>query len=384
MGERALAHVERIKTTYPVFVTENDKKLPAEAIEMAVILDYHVVVKKGQFSPGDLAVYIEVDSILPQIPVFSFLANKKYTIKAMKFGQKFTTEDGSRIISQGILFHPSEVDIVGDLVEGLDVTEKLNITKVIENEEDDVSLKDDYNLFQRIDKKLMRFLVYRNLKRNIIGESIKGIWQPWMPSKSDEENIQKIYSRLYEKYGDQKGWYVSEKLEGSNASFYSLKSKKLFGLFEKTTYGVCSRTRNLITDDGSNFWNAAKKLNFEEKLKSTGKNLFCRGELIGPKIQKNIYKLTEYEIRLFEVFDIDNQRLYNYDEFLEFCEKYEFLHVPIIETDFALLPSIEEMLKYSTAKSELFNTLREGVVWRRKDDPSKSFKIRSPEYLVKG
>jgi len=47
----------------------------AEAIEVASVLGWKVVVKKGEFQVGDLVVYCEIDSILPEKPEFEFLRN---------------------------------------------------------------------------------------------------------------------------------------------------------------------------------------------------------------------------------------------------------------------------------------------------------------------
>src|SRR3954470_9408671 len=57
----------------------------ADTIEVAQVLGWHVVVKKGEFQPGDLAVYFEIDSLLPQEPAYDFLA---------KNGTKKTEVDG--------------------------------------------------------------------------------------------------------------------------------------------------------------------------------------------------------------------------------------------------------------------------------------------------
>lgn len=52
-----MATVEKIVCTYAIE--------GADAIEMAQVLDYHVVVKKGEFKQGDYVVYARVDSIFP-------------------------------------------------------------------------------------------------------------------------------------------------------------------------------------------------------------------------------------------------------------------------------------------------------------------------------
>jgi len=45
----------------------------ADAIEKATVLGWQLVVKKGEFQVGDLCVYCEIDSLMPERPEFGFL-----------------------------------------------------------------------------------------------------------------------------------------------------------------------------------------------------------------------------------------------------------------------------------------------------------------------
>jgi ATP-dependent RNA circularization protein (DNA/RNA ligase family) len=85
---------------------------------------------------------------------------------------------------------------------------------------------------------------------------------------------------------------------------------------------------------------------------------------------------------LFDVYDLDTKKLYNYYEFIKFCNDYGFEHCPIIDDNFKLLPTVQEMLAYSNGLSKHAPVLREGVVIRRKDNFHESVKVRSPEYLT--
>ena len=69
-------------------------------------------------------------------------------------------------------------------------------------------------------------------------------------------------------------------------------------------------------------------------------------------------------------------------EMLRFCEMHHLKVVPIIDSFFKLPETVTEILNYSNGKSELFDTKREGVVLRLKNDYNVSFKARSPEYLT--
>jgi len=420
---RSLAHIEKIKDVYPIE--------GADRVEMCQLLDFHILVKKDEVKIGDLVVYIEVDSIIPDglskedsakydeaklkakkatgedlknleaemleivsrntIPEFEFLRAKKMRIKALKYS-KFN------VISMGIVFPLSILETIPkalgkelpkDITEGLDVTELLGIEKVVEDAEDiakDVSEKDDESSFEKfLDGRFKRYKWYRSIKKQLRGEKIKGVWQDWMAPQSDEVNVQKLFTKTKERYGNSAGWVVGSKLEGQNLSTYLYTSSAFFGLTQKKHFGVCTHHRNLIVDDGSRFWKTVKEHDLEKKIRSIGQDLQMRFEHCGPKIQDNIYKLPNYRVYLFEVWDIKNRRYYNYDEFIEFSKKYEIETVPIVDDNFVLPETVQELLKYSNGYDELIpgvKVMREGVVIRRREDYSISFKVKSPEYAI--
>ena len=86
--ERALAHIEKIEWIKPIEGADN--------IELIGVLGWICIAKKGEFTVGQKAVYIEIDSLCPETDErFAFLANKKYKVKTMKLS-KFN------VISQGL------------------------------------------------------------------------------------------------------------------------------------------------------------------------------------------------------------------------------------------------------------------------------------------
>ena len=74
---RALAHIEKIHNITPIE--------GADFIELVHIKGWQCVAVKGEFQEGDLAVYIEIDSKVPEKEVFEFLRNKQFKIKTQKF-----------------------------------------------------------------------------------------------------------------------------------------------------------------------------------------------------------------------------------------------------------------------------------------------------------
>ena len=56
--------------------------------------------------------------------------------------------------------------------------------------------------------------------------------------------------------------------------------------------------------------------------------------------------------------------------------------VPLINTNYILPDTLDELMEFSTGKSMLADTLREGYVFRRTQD-NLSFKCVSNEFLLK-
>ena len=412
----SMAHIERIKQTYAID--------GADSIEMAQVLDWHVVVKKGEFKVGDLAVYIEIDSIVPDglpsdhkeemerrlsayssskrakepadvlsthessiaeltklnnRPEFEFLRGRKFKIKCVNYN-KF------KIISQGILFPLSILSCDTNPKESLDVTNILGITRIIEDEGESTEIQpgvlgflESNSIGKYINRKLMRYQWFREFKKSM---KPKGKWHDYFPSKSDETNAQAVFTKMKQKYGDRK-WYVTEKLEGQNISAVSIK-RKLFGLFDISTFGVCSHSRFLPTNDGSAFWKTVLRLGYKDILGKINKSLFVRGEHCGRSIQGGIYGFPENEIFVFDVYEIDSKRMLPYTELVQFCKQHDLKMVPVIDDNFTLPDTVQELLDYSNGYSVYGNkVLREGVVLRLIDDPRVSFKARSPKYLAK-
>jgi len=98
--ERKLATIEKITELNPIE--------GADAIEVATIRGWKVVIKKGEFKIGDLCVYCEIDSVMPDRPEFEFLRSRNFRIKTIKL---------RGVPSQGIIFPLTILNSIGKLVE---------------------------------------------------------------------------------------------------------------------------------------------------------------------------------------------------------------------------------------------------------------------------
>lgn len=373
---RKLAHIEQIAWLRPIE--------GADKIELAGILGWQCIVKKNEFKVGDLAIYVEIDSIMPaDNPDFAFLESKHYKIKTMKM---------RGVISQGIIFplsilHNGKTYGLGD-----DVTDVLKIKQV----EDDVpkqQVKDPATAIKQRHKKLfknkvllwfMKFKWFRKTVYKLLAPKKKPKRFPDWIVKTDETRLQNMPFVL-DTYKD-KPMVVTEKLDGTSTSFGLRKEKK-----RKYDFAVCSRNvrqadinQKCFYDDNV-YHQIAQKYDIRNVLMkileaNKATTVVLQGETIGEAIQKNKYGLKGIDFYAFNLV-IDGVKM-DSAVATDVMHEYGIKWVPIIDANFKLLPSVDEMIAYADGKSTLCDTLREGVVIRDHDNTI-SFKCISNQFLLK-
>lgn len=104
-------------------------------------------------------------------------------------------------------------------------------------------------------------------------------------------------------------------------------------------------------------------------------------ECVAPNVQKNKYRVDEPDLYVFNVI-FPNGRMNSIKAKALMSDK-GLKFVPIINESVSLKGmTVNEVLTYATGKSELYDTLREGIVFRSLDG-KQSFKAVSPEFLIK-
>lgn len=329
---RKLASIQKIKNIEAIE--------GADAIEKASVLGWQLVIRKGEFNIGDLCVYIEIDSVLPDRPEFELIRAKSNRIKTIKLrGQ----------ISQGICFPLSILPEGVDIVEDLDVTNILNVTK------------------------------YEPPIPANLAAAMKGFFPSFMP-KTDETRVQVLESFIVKYAGT--ACYITEKLDGSSATFY-VKDKE---------FGVCSRNLDLLYNESNSMWKFAMENKLEEKLKALNKNMAIQGEIIGEGIQKNKYKLKGQTVYFFNVFDVDAYKYLSLSETKFLLKELNLKMVPVVDENYVLESSVENVIEKSKMKSLLNkDTIAEGIVIRPLEEIIDkfilqgriSFKAINPDFLIK-
>ena len=383
--KRALAYTARCGAV--------EKIEGADNIELVSVLGWKVIAKIGEFHEGDLCVYFEIDSKLPEKEWSAFMATKHYKVKTMKLG-KFG------VISQGLALplHVFDVDIPNE--DGVDLTELLGVTYSTEEDnarkgkvDPDAKYKSMAARHQKIfKKKLARWLMRRSWGRKLMfvffgkKKDNPRTFPTHFPfvHKTDEERCENMPWVL----GYERPLIVTEKLDGTSST-YILERKKR----NKYEFYVLSRNVRQADEkqecyhDHNIYWDMAFKYDIEKHLREyLEKNPDCpyvciQGESVG-SVQGNPLKLAEDDFYCFNFID---GRVGRVDSVTgkEIVAAWNIKWVPILYTDYMMPADMEEFKQFATASSVLnTSVLREGVVLR---DPVNdfSFKNVSREYLLK-
>ena len=332
--DRKLASVVKIVEIQPI--------PGADAIVVATVKGWKVVVKVNEYKVGDLAVYYEIDSFLPIRPQFEFLRKSSYKRMGSSEGFRLKTIRLRGQISQGLLTPIPEG--ISNPKEGDDLTEALDIVK------------------------------YEPPIPAQLAGKIKGTFPSFIP-KTDEIRIQNFESEVgFSPVGERA--YVTEKLDGTSFTCY----------FNNGVFGVCGRNWELSETSDNSLWRMANVLQLKEKMTKHGKNIALQGELVGAGINGNLYGLSDHKLYFFTGYDIDKGRRMFFDELEWVLFGLQLQMVPVLEKYGFVIPNenniVDYMLRYAEGKSVLnMEVDREGVVVRGLEREF-SFKAISNTYLL--
>lgn len=370
---RKLATIQKIKELIPIE--------GADKIELARILGWQVVVEKDKFKVGDLVVYCEPDSVLPDRPEFEFLGNKK-RIKTIKLR-------GAR--SEGIVFSIADVlPATRGLKEGRDVTKELGVTKYLNPTE----LRDMERNMAQLNKtkfgKVINFVRRYPWGRKLFPQKPKtsGSFPGWI-RKTDEIRIQNTADIL----NSGVMYKMHEKVDGSSMTIGARVTVK-----DEVEVVLCSRNRNIILESmywgDKNFVSTFHALELDKVIRelldyfNKAQRVVIQGELMGPGIQGNIYKLDKHVFYMFNLV-VDGEYL-DYEALMEEDHALSKIlenvdKVPYLGEFLAKDETVDSVLEKATFKSKLNpKTGAEGIVFRNYDGKQlSSFKAVSPNYLIK-
>lgn len=321
----------------------------ADAIVKATIEGWNCVVKKGEFKINDLGVFFEIDSLLPPRPWCEFMAQYKYRVKTIKL---------RGVVSQGLFlplsaFSKDEIEAIGNIEEDKDITEILGVKK--------------YEIPEEVH----------------IRGIIKGTFPSHLISKTDEIRIQSAFNRdkSLNVVDEIRGldYYITTKCDGTSSTF----------LFENDMFFACSRNNKMACDKTNVYGLVAHKYDLPTKLENY-KNLIVQGEICGPAIQKNKLGLSDVQLFVFNIYDVDQKRYLNFQDFVNTAKLLNLQTVPVIEIGNNFNYSVEDLIEYANNTKYNNNSDAEGIVVRPQIEAYSnilhgrlSFKIISNNYLLK-
>lgn len=345
----------------------------ADAIELAKIDGWQCVVKKGEFKPGDIGVYFEIDSWVPLAPVgadpedgsvealfskFEFLQNKKQVWEG-KTGFRVKTIRLRGALSQGWLV-PFEMLGVSPEVNGVDT----DLTDIL-----------------GVDKWEMP------VPAQLAGK-IRGNFPAW-GRKTDAERIQNIPQAVLDELMDEE-FEITVKRDGSSCSMWHRK------VVDNSDVGVCSRNLDIKLEDTDNtFVKMFNEVDAAIVMPALNDSVMVQGELFGPGIQSNFEKVDKFTFEVFNIFDVDNNRYFERQERLDYIAAYNAVaggevinNVPVVFVgklrDFA--DTREKIIAAADGPSAGAGKFREGLVFkstRRINGDIVMFKAVSNKYLEK-
>ena len=381
-GKRALAYTARCGKIEPIE--------GADSIDLMQVNGWRVIIKKGEFTEGDLCVYFEIDSKLPEAEWSAFMAAKHYKVKTMKLS-KF------KVMSQGLALPVSTFANIKVLTEeNEDVTDLLGVTYSVAEDNErkaESNKKAKYNSMAARHKELFKKAPFKWLMRREWGRKLlfaffgkkkdnpRGF--PSFVSKTDEERVENQPWRI----GDGKTYICTEKLDGTSCT-YALERKGK----KKYEFYVCSRNvrqqdeKQECYHDHNIYWDLAFKYNIEDKLRvylehhPEVKWVCIQGEGVG-SVQGNPLKLVEDDLYAFNFIDSEKGRFDSF-EGKKIVGTMGIKWVPILGK-VTMPDTMEELKELATGKSAVNpKVMREGLVYRSLDGKD-SFKNVSREYLLK-
>jgi RNA ligase (TIGR02306 family) len=377
---RQLVTITKIKEVKPI--------PGADAIEAVTMTTngWTCVVKKGEFNPGDYAVYFEIDSHIPRHK--DGIVDERFSFLAGRCDRTFNGIEGYRLRT---------VKLRGQISQGL----VLPIAMFPEIEMEDGKEGGDAT-------NLLRVTLFETAQTSNLSNS-SAERQGTFPSfirKTNQERIQSFKPRALQEL-QQYEYEVTIKMDGTSCAMY----------YNKGKFGVCSHNterfppipkRGWLKDfanwffglksektrrtDLSVYWNMATKYDVEYVLsdycKRHNRNLAIHGEICGDGIQSNREKIPTLGQRffVFDIFDIDTQEYLDHAERIAITADLGLEHVPFLETNYQLPQTVETIVDELVAKASgagLYNDNREGLVFKARVRTDVSFKVISNDYLLK-
>ena len=325
----------------------------ADAIETAHVGGWTVVVRKGDFSVGDTAVYFEIDTFLPKSePRFETFSAR---------GEKKVEKDDTVVVGHAL----KSIRLRKQLSQGL----LMSLADFPE-----ISQDSSYDEVKSLFDSLGVFKYEVPLPANLVGQA-KGFFPTHLVRKTDSERVQNLDDEFLSSLNPD-DWFATEKLDGTSATFIQ----------DEDGLRVFSRNLELIPDfenPSTVYEKIAVEWNLMENLPV---GAILQGEIFGEGVQGNPLNMKGLHFRVFTEKNLDKNALTP-----EFREKLEKNGVPLLP-QFSLPQTVQEAVEQADGLKSVINPQvnTEGIVWWNKKGETFSevgnrsnFKAINNKFLLK-
>lgn len=345
----------------------------ADALDLAQVegMAFQFVMARHTCKPGDVVIYFPIDSLLPP-PVLAVLPP---TITAKLSGperNRIKTVKLRSQISQGLAVLLRDFPLRSFVPEATEIDAAQGCLRL----PGEAATSD-----------LTRFLGVEKYEPPVVnlGDCDLRRLPPVAPHYDIEgcDRFPEVLERLLDEEVA-----VTEKLEGTNTAIVCE--------WPEPNVRICQRSGEVIPREGavSIYHEGAKREDLPRKAmemaEATGQSVTLRGELLGPKVQGNHYRLPALEVRVFEVWL--NGHPIDWHLQTELTDRFKVKTVPVLFVgrlrDFLAGRTVQDRANGPSALKP--DRLREGIVIRPTTElpPVEGFgrpilKQRSAEYLAK-
>ncbi len=289
----------------------------ADTLSVVRVFNYSIITKNNLWNVGDYAVYIPVDSVLPDTEDWHYMCpkdnggNRRYSVGNVP--QRYRTIEAKKIrgiLSQGLLVRaPPGVWSEGD------------------------SLKDYFGITK-----------WEPVPDLVLGGEAESPPDGWhFSSYTDIEGIKRHPDILREF----EPVVITEKIHGANARYVHDGSRLWVG-----SHGQIKRF-----NETSIWWRVAQKEDLEKKLARAPMHIFF-GEVYG-NVQDLKYGIpTDVKFKAFDVFSINDQKFLNHEDAISLSQSLGVEWVPILYKG----QWYDKLMNLSDGESQLGGNMREGFV----------------------
>lgn len=394
-----------------VYIDDIVEHQNADRMELAIIGGWQCCVIKGQFKPGDQALFIEIDSLVPTArPEFAFLLKSPdylVTVNDIVYSRVRTRRFRGEL-SQGLVVPiPKEFEELGKLA--VNLTEPLGILKYERVRQLETPLE-DMTWFERLCRKISGPPIFDTLKAF-----------PGFIPKTEQPRVQNLGANyaLAALAGEE--FEVSFKLDGDSTTYYLHKghvgvcarnneisleeikwewpeqARRWFAIFLLRNRRIL-RSRRVIVPEWRTGYRPENnqqvrmlvESNLDERLEHVanqfGVELAVQGELCGPGIQGNKERLKQVQFFAYRIVVLsDSSGKHKIGPCLPeqarlWAKVLRVAYTPIWSERFQLPGTIKECLEHADGGGAFGNEKREGLVFKSLTREF-SFKVISNEVL---